>query len=53
MISLEEMRKIDPRLLEMPDEEVKKIRDYLYQLGNLAFDTWLEKKVPKSPLGID
>lgn len=44
MISLEEMRKRDSRLIEMSDEEVKKIRDYLYQLGNLAFDTWLEEK---------
>ena len=44
MISIEECRKLDPRLEKMSDEEVRKIRDSLYELGQLAFDTWLEEK---------
>lgn len=44
MISIEELRKIDPRLIEKSDEEVIKIRSYLYALGQLAFDSWLETK---------
>lgn len=44
MISLDECRKLDSRLEKMSDEEVRKIRDSLYELGQLAFDIWLEEK---------
>lgn len=44
MISIADCRKLDPRLEKMSDEEVTKIRDSLYELGQLAFDTWLEEK---------
>lgn len=44
MISIEECRKLDPRLEKLSDEAVSKIRDSLYELGQLAFDTFMEEK---------
>jgi len=44
MISIDDCRKLDSRLEKMSDEEVRKIRDSLYELGQLVFDTWLEEK---------
>jgi hypothetical protein len=52
MISIEECRKIDPRLEALSDEQVTKIRDMLYQLGQLAFDTWIENSGSKLLRGI-
>ena len=51
MLSLEQCRKIDPRLKDMPDEAVAKIRDLLYEVGQLAFDTWTEENGSKYPFG--
>jgi hypothetical protein len=44
MITIEQCRKIDPRLELLTDEQVTKIRDGLYALGELAFETWLEEE---------
>lgn len=52
MISIEECRKIDPRLETMTDEQVTKIRDMLYQLGQLAFDRWYKKGGSKLQCGV-
>ena len=51
MISIEECRKIDPRLEAMSDEEVTKIRNMLYQLGQLAFRQWIKRSSSKIPRG--
>lgn len=52
MISLDECRKTQPELVEMSDEEVSKIRELMYGLGQLVFETWNEKKSDsKNPLG--
>ena len=52
MISLDECRKIQPELADLPDEEVSKIRELLYGLGQLVFETWNEEKSgSKNPLG--
>ena len=52
MISLDECRKIQPELADLPDEEVSKIRELMYGLGQLVFETWNEKKSDsKNPLG--
>ena len=52
MISLDECRKIQPELADLPDEEVSKIRELLYGLGQLVFETWHEKENgSKNPLG--
>ncbi len=47
MISIEQARKLlDDKSLT--DEQVGQIRDQLYALANLAFDSWQEDK--KQPL---
>lgn len=38
MLTLEECRKIDPRLNDLPDEEAERIIDDLYSLAQLALD---------------
>jgi hypothetical protein len=53
MLTIEQCREIDPRLKNLPDELVEKIRDSLYALGQLAFDEWVEdRNVSKIPVGI-
>ncbi|MEI7463383.1 MAG: hypothetical protein WCK03_03220 [Candidatus Taylorbacteria bacterium] len=52
MISLDECRKIQSELAEMSDAEVTKIRELMYGLGQLVFETWNEEKSDsKNPLG--
>lgn len=53
MISLNELRKIDPRLEKIPDEELIKIRHSLYSLGQLALEAFIEQKTgSKLPLRV-
>lgn len=40
MISLEQCRTIDPRLKELSDEEVIRIRENLYEGAQLALESW-------------
>lgn len=42
MISLEEMRKIEPKLIEKSDEELIKIRDLLYGLAKLSLESYFD-----------
>jgi hypothetical protein len=52
MLSIEDCKKIDPRLALLSDEEVEKIRDHLYLVAELAIENFLEElTVPKIPLG--
>lgn len=52
MISIDECRKIQPELAELSDEEVTKIRELMYGLGQLVFETWHgEQCGSKNPLG--
>ena len=44
MISLEKLREIDPELKNLSDEEIIKIRDKFYELGEFMFDVWLKEK---------
>ena len=44
MISIEQMRKIDPEIAYMSDEELEALRAELYNTGQLAFDAWWHKK---------
>jgi len=45
MLSIEEMKKLLPKDdKNLSDEEVKKIKDKFYELGNLIFDDWLKNK---------
>ena len=52
MISLEQCRKIDPSLGNLTDEELTEVRNALYELGNIAFKTWGNKKFPTFPRGL-
>ncbi len=44
MISLEQCRKIDPKLSRLSDEELTRVRDLLYEFGFLALETFMEDK---------
>jgi hypothetical protein len=54
MISLDEMKRIDPRLAKYSDEELSKIRTLLYSLGQLAVESFLDSHSGStiSPKGI-
>ena len=54
MISFEELRKIEPALQKVSDEELTIIRNLLYAHGQLAFECWLEDQSgSKNPLRVD
>jgi hypothetical protein len=44
MLSLEQLRKIDPRLKSVPDEELEHVRAKLYEIGQFAFEEWIKEK---------
>ena len=44
MLSLEEIRKVEPKLKDLPDEKVAEIRDSLYQLAELALDSYIDEQ---------
>ena len=44
VLSIEKLKKYDPTLEELPDEEIIKLREQFYNLGQLIFDDWLESK---------
>lgn len=53
MISIEDMRNIDPRFREVTDEELIKIKHSLYILGQLALESYIESKTgSKNPLRV-
>lgn len=44
------MKRIDPKLSKYSDQELEKIRDLLYSLGNLAIESYLvDKSGSKNP----
>lgn len=50
MLSIEKMKKLLPKEdKNLSDEEIIKIRDKFYELGQLIFDVWLDEKNKKSP----
>jgi hypothetical protein len=53
MLTLEDCRKIDPSLRDLTDEQLRQIRASLYDLGQLAFQSWVSKKYgSKIPVGL-
>jgi hypothetical protein len=52
MISLDRIRELEPTLKDAPDEDVAIIREQLYALGQLAFDTWTVKNGSKIAVGL-
>jgi len=52
MLSLEQCRKIDPRLRDLPDKEVLELRDACYSFAEFAFEMFLKEKADSNnPLG--
>ena len=52
MISLNTIRKIDPEVINLTDDEIEKIRQSFYDFGQLMFDDWYEQKFgSKNPIG--
>lgn len=52
MLTLLELRKIDPELANLTDDELTALRADLYQTAQLAFDKWwTEKSGSKNPVG--
>lgn len=52
MLTLDQIKSVDERLREMPDDELEKVRQVLYDLGRLALENWLStKNVSKIPVG--
>ncbi len=52
MMSLDQCRKVDPSLNGLSDEELTVVRNALYELGNIAFKTWQNKKFPNFHHGL-
>ena len=52
MLSLEHLRKIDPRLEKLTDEQLEGVRAKLYDLGQLAFETWNKERNVSIPVKI-
>ena len=44
MLSVNQLRKIDPSLKEMTDREIEILREDFYTMAQIAFDFWLEQK---------
>ncbi len=52
MISLDRIRELEPKLKSASDEEVAIIREKLYGLAQLAFESWVDDNGSKIPLGL-
>ena len=50
MLSLNQLRKIDNKLVHLTDVELEVVRDTLYQFAWLGFDLWHENKGFQKPL---
>ena len=52
MITIEELKKLEPALVDKSDEEITVIRNLLYQGANLALENFFEDKSgSKNPVG--
>ena len=43
-LSIEESREADPKLRNLPDDVVEKMRDDMDRIADILFDLWLKKK---------
>ncbi len=51
MLTLDQIRKLDPNLADVPDKELLMIVERLYGVANIALDVWQEKGGSKIPFG--
>jgi len=49
MLTLEQIRQVDPSLKSLSDEELTRIRDDLHQLVQIVFSIMQQQKCSKSP----
>lgn len=47
MLSLEQLREIDPKFKNVSDAKLTNVRDNLYEIGQLAFECWFEEQQQK------
>lgn len=52
MISLDQLRELEPKLKNASDEEVAEIRERLYGLAQLAYDRYIDVHGSKIPVGL-
>jgi hypothetical protein len=52
MMSLKRLREIEPKLRDLPDEQVAVIRDRIYEMAHLAYDSYKEHRDSKFPVGL-
>ena len=46
------MRELEPKLKNASDEEVAEIREKLYGMAQLAYESWVDKNGSKIPVGL-
>ena len=49
MLSIDQLRNIDPELRDLSDQDITDIRTRLYALAELALDCWVEQVREKTP----
>ena len=52
MISLDQLRELEPKLKNASDKEVSAIREKLYGMAQLAYERWMDENGSKFPLGL-
>ena len=52
MLSLNRIRELEPKLRTLSDEEVVVIRDRIYEMAQLAYDSYKEQKDSNFPVGL-
>lgn len=53
MITLKRLRELEPKLMTASDQEVALIREKIYEMANLAMDSYQEHKDSKLSVGSD
>ncbi len=53
MISIDDIRNIEPSLRYASDSEIETIREKLYELANLGIDSYIEENGSKIPFGLE
>jgi hypothetical protein len=51
MLSLNQLKRLDPKLKKLSPEELERARDLLYGLGELALSEWFKKSGSKNKSG--
>lgn len=52
MISLKRLRELEPKLVNASDEEVALIREKIYEMAHLAYDSYKEDRDSKFAVGL-